>query len=126
VEVLVSTVILVAGLVSTAHLLAVTTQMHVGAREAARATREAQAKIDEMMKLSFTTAPAVQLTPLGVDSLNTNVANYFDVPAPGLTRRWRVQPGPTANTRLLTIRVTNIGAATLGRQTEITTVIRRW
>ncbi len=126
VEVLVSTVILAFGLVSVAQLLAVTTTVHIGAREAARATRDAQAKVDGLMKLNFTRAPEIQLTPLGTDSLNANVANYFDQPAPGLTRRWLVQAGPSDDTRLLTIRVLNSSAANNGRQIDLVTVIRRW
>lgn len=126
VEVLVSTLILAFGLVSVAQLLAVTTTVHMGAREAARATRDAQAKVDGLMKLNFTRAPEIQLTPLGANSLNTNVANYFDQPSPGLTRRWLVQAGPSADTRLLTMRVLNSSAANNGRQIDLITVIRRW
>lgn len=111
---------------SVAQLLAVTTTVHMGAREAARATRDAQAKVDGLMKLNFTRAPEIQLTPLGANSLNTNVANYFDQPSPGLTRRWLVQAGPSADTRLLTMRVLNSSAANNGRQIDLITVIRRW
>ena len=121
-----STLVLVVGLVSMAQLLAVTTQLHIGAREAARGTRVAQAKVDELMKLNFNRAPAIQPTPLGTDSLSTDVANYFDQPAPGLTRRWLVQAGPVVDTRLLTIRVLNGGTVNNGRQIDLVTVIRRW
>lgn len=126
VEVLVSTLILTFGLVSVAQLLAVTTQVHMGAREAARSTRDAQAKVDALMKLNFTHAPEIQITPLATDSLNADVPNYFDHPAPGLTRRWRVQAGPSADTRLVSVRVLNNSAANNGRQIDLVTVIRRW
>ena len=43
------------------------------------------------MKLNLTTAPAVQVG----GSLTANVANYFDTPQDGTTRRWLVQAGPT-------------------------------
>src|SRR3990167_8160528 len=48
VEVLICTLILTTGMLSIAALLGVTTQMHLGAREAARATRLAQDKIAEL------------------------------------------------------------------------------
>ena len=42
VEVLISMVVLTVGLVGIAAMLAITTQMHIGARESARSTRLAQ------------------------------------------------------------------------------------
>src|SRR5688572_19027444 len=56
VEVMICTLILTTGMLGIAGLLGVTTQMHQGAREAARSTRLAQEKIDELMKLDFDTA----------------------------------------------------------------------
>jgi hypothetical protein len=116
--------ILATGLIAVAGLLLVTTQMQVEAREVTRSTRLAQAKIDELMKLNFATAPAVQVT--GTDSLSSNVANYFDAPAANITRRWQVTAGPATNTRILTIRIVNLGARQYGRQVDMTTVLRQW
>src|SRR5688572_8006260 len=59
VEVLISMVVLTVGLVGIAALLAITTQMHIGARESARSTRLAQDKFDDLMKLNFNADPEV-------------------------------------------------------------------
>jgi type II secretory pathway pseudopilin PulG len=123
VEVLVGTLLLVIALVSLVQLLAVSTLTHHDAGEAARATYEAQSKIDELMQTDFD-APAVQIT--GADTLGRNVANYFDTPSDTITRRWRVQPGPIANTRLVSVRVLNRQARQYGRQIDLATVIREW
>ncbi len=122
VEVLVSTLVLTIGLVAIAGLLGVSTNMHASAREASRSTRLAQAKIDELMKLNFGTAPAVAVG----GSLAANVANYFDAPVAAVTRRWLVQAGPAANTRVLTVRVVNLRAVQYGRQIDLSTIIRQW
>ena len=126
IEVLVCTLILTTGLVAIAGLLLVTTQMQISAREVTRSTRLAQSKIDELMKLNFATAAAVQVTPVGTDSLAANVANYFDTPGANVTRRWIVQAGPATNTRILTVRVVNLGAQQYGRQVDVTTLMRQW
>jgi type II secretory pathway pseudopilin PulG len=123
IELLVCTLVLTTGLIAIAGLLLVTTDMQVGAREVTRSTRLAQGKIDELMKLNFATAPAIQ-APGG--SLTSDVANYFDTPAPNITRRWTVQAGPAANTRILTVRVVNLGARQYGREVNMTTVMRQW
>lgn len=125
VEVLVATLVLTIGVVSMVQLLAVTTVMHADAREASLATQQAQAKIDELMKLTFKTAPAVQIST-NPNSLTTNVANYFDTPQAGVTRRWQVQAGPVANTRVVTVRVVNLRARQYGAQVDLTTIIRQW
>ncbi len=122
VEVLICTLILTTGMLAIAGLLAVTTQMHVGAREATRGTRLAEEKIDELMKLNFATAASVDL---GGD-LASNAANYFKEPLPGITVRWKVDPGPVNDTRLLTVRVENLRAKQYGRQVELSTIIRQW
>ena len=118
--------ILTTGLISVAGLMLVTTDMQVNAREVTRSTRLAQEKVDELMKLNHTTAPTIQVTPNGTDSLGTNVANYFDSPAANVTRRWLVQAGPSAGTRILTVRVVNLGASQYGRQVDVVTVVRQW
>lgn len=115
--------VFVIGLTAVAQLLAVSLTMHADAREATTDTQQAQGKLDELMKLSFT-APSVQIS--GANSLTSNVADHFDAPAPSLLRRWRVVDGPAAGTRLVTVRVINDRARQYGRQIDLTTVIRQW
>ena len=121
VEVLVSMLILTIGMIAIAGLLAVTTQMAMGAREAARSTRLAQNKIDELMKLNFTTALAIAI---GGD-LTTNVDHYWETPLDGVTLRWAVTAGPTDDLRVLTLRVVNLRSEQY-RQTDLATIIRQW
>jgi len=124
IETLISTFILTIGMVAIAGLLAVTTQMQIGAREAARSTRLAQDKIDELMKLDFDTAPAVAVG----GNLAADVANYSETPLDGITLRWLVASGPTGvntDTRVLTVRVINMRAQA-NRQTDVATIIREW
>lgn len=124
IEALICTVMLTIGMLAIAALLAVTTQMHLGAREAARSTRLAQDKIDELMKLNFSTAPEVAVG----GNLAANVANHSEtLPSPltGITLRWAVATGPTDDTRVLTVRVVNLRAQQY-RQTDLTTIIRQW
>ena len=99
VEVLICTLILTTGMLGIAGLLAVTTQMQIGAREAARSTRLAQDKIDELMTLDLDSDPQVAV---GGD-LDADVANYSEtLPAPltGITLRWLVAAGPTDDLRI--------------------------
>ena len=121
IEVMVSTVVLTIGLVGIAALLAITTEMHLGAREAARSTRLAQDKFDDLMKLDFDSDPEVAV---GGD-LDANAADYFDEPMTGVTVRWAVAAGPTDDTRVVTVRVLN-NKAQKYRRTELTTIIRQW
>jgi len=120
VEVLVCTFILTVGMVSIAGLLAVTLQAQQGARESARSTRLAQTKMDELMKLNFTAA-AVSVG----GNLDANVANYNETPVPGVTLRWLVAAGPTDDTRIITVRVTNMRAQQQ-RRADLTTIVRQW
>jgi Tfp pilus assembly protein PilV len=124
VEVLVSTLLLTTAFVAMAQLLGISTVMHTDAREASTSTQFAQAKIDELMKLNFTTDAAVQVT--AVDTLSANTANYFDQPRQGVTRRWVVTAGPTADTRLLRVRVVNKHARQYGSDIRLTTMLRQW
>lgn len=124
VEVLVSTLILTIGLVAIAAMLAVTTQMQIGARESARSMRLAQAKLDELARLDF--EDDVQMSTCD-DCLDANVANHNE-PADGLagiTLRWNVDDGPTEDTRLVTVRVINLRAQQY-RFTNLTTIVREW
>lgn len=122
---MICSLILTIGMIAIAGLLVVTTQMHVGAREAARSTRIAQDKIDELMKLDFNNAAAVAVG----GSLTDDEANHFD-PAPpdGIAIRWLVEPHPDAinDLRVLTVHVQNRRAQTYGRDVELTTIIRNW
>lgn len=122
VEVMICTLILTTGMLAIAGLLAVTTQMHVGAREAARATRLAEEKVDELMKLNFAISASVAI---GGD-LEANEANYFEEPLDGVTVRWAVANGPVDDTRVLTVRVVNLRARQYGREVELSTIIRQW
>jgi len=123
IEVLICTFILTTGLLAIAGLLAVTTGMHVGAREAARSTRLAQDKIDELMRLDLDTDAEVAIG----GSLTANEADHFEADPDGLdglTIRWTVAAGPTADTRVLTVRVDSTRAQLYGRQVELGTILR--
>ena len=122
VETMIASLVLTVGLVGLLQLLAVATVMHSDARHATTTTLLAQAKIDELMKKNLTTAAAVQV---GGD-LDADVANYFDSPEAGITRRWVVAAGPVANTRLVTVKVENKGGRVYGREQQLTTIIRQW
>ena len=126
IEVMIAMLVVTVGLVSMAQLMAVTTVMHSDARQTSLGTELAQAKLDELMKLNLNSAPAVQVTPDDEDSLNENVANYFDEPSDTITRRWKVEDGPTSNTRIITMRVVNNAARQYGSQVEIKTIFRQW
>lgn len=119
VEVLICTLILTSGMIGIAGMLAVTTQMQIGAREAARSTRLAQDKIDELSELDFETDLAIAE---GGD-LDADVANHSETPLDGITLRWLVAAGPTDETRIVTVRVVNLRAQQQ-RFKELTTIIR--
>ena len=121
IEIMICTLILTIGMLAIAALLAVTTQMHLGARENTRSTRLAQDKFDELMKLDFDTAPAVAIG----GSLTESVDDYFDTPFGGVTRRWSVAAGPATDTRVVHIRVENLRSQ-YGRHVDLTTIIREW
>jgi Tfp pilus assembly protein PilV len=127
--VLISTLVLTIGLVGIAGMLAATTTTQISARESARSVRLAQAQMDELMKLPFSDASVA----IGGD-LADNVDNYFVVvdrqgnesadPNIGTVVRWAVTPGPTGDTRAITVRVIN--NAQLARRTELSSIIREW
>jgi prepilin-type N-terminal cleavage/methylation domain-containing protein len=128
VEVLVAMGLFTVGMLALAQLLAVGVQMHQLGRNTDVATQLAQAKFEELMKLNFNTAAAVQLTPSGANALGTNTANYFDIPEGNqFTRRWLVETGPTPRTRRVTVRIEPIQVSRrTHRPIEITTLIREW
>ena len=128
IEVLIAAMLLMVALAAMSQLVAVTIVQHADARRRGDSARQAQRKLDELMKLNMATAPEVQIT--GVDSLAANTVNYFDTPAPRITRRWVVTAGPVANTRTVTVRVINenVSGGDRGdyRQVDLTSVIRQW
>ena len=121
VEVLICTLILTTGMLAIAGLLGVSTQMQIGAREAARSMRLAQEKVDQLMKMDFDTADEVAVG----GSLTENSDNHFEEPLGGITVRWAVADGPVEDTRVVTIRVVNLRAQQY-RETDMTTIIREW
>jgi hypothetical protein len=126
-ETLIAAAILVTGLLGIAQLMASSVQIHQLARNSEEASRLVTAKLEQLSKLDFATSAAVQITPSSPDSLSTNVANYFDSPTTGFTRRWRVQAGPIANTRLVTVRMLPLSRdLRLTKPLDVTSIIRRW
>jgi Tfp pilus assembly protein PilV len=124
VEVLICTLILTTGMLGIAGLLGVTTTMQFDAREAARSTRLAQEKIDELMKLDFDTDADVAIG----GNADVNAAGYFDQPLDGITVRWEVAAHDSGNAdlRVLTVHVENLRSQRYGRNVELTTIIRQW
>jgi prepilin-type N-terminal cleavage/methylation domain-containing protein len=121
VEVLICTLILTTGMLAIAGLLGVSTQMQIGAREAARSMRLAQEKVDQLMKMDFDTADEIAVG----GSLTENSADHFEQPLGGITVRWAVADGPVEDTRVVTVRVVNLRAMQY-RETDMTTIIREW
>ena len=125
IETTVAAIILTVGLVALAELLAVSVRMHKLGRDSAQATRLAQDKFEELMKLNFA-APALSPATCA-DSLGANTNNCFDVPAnSGYTRRWRVLAGPAGNAALRTVTVRLVPDVRRGADFEVTQVIRSW
>jgi Tfp pilus assembly protein PilV len=126
VEALIATVILTVGLVAMAELLAVSVRMHQLGRNSTSATRMAQGKFEEMMKMDFLTNPAIQVN--ATDTLASNVPNYFDAPAnSGFIRRWRVAAGPTVALRTVSVRVIPLSTdMRVGGAFTVTSLIRSW
>jgi hypothetical protein len=121
----VASIVLVVVLVALAELLALSVRMHQLGRNSATAVRLAQDKLEELMKLNFGTAPAIQIN--GADTLSANAENYFDVPAnSGYTRRWRVQAGPGGNAALRTVTVRLVPDVRVGADFQVTAVLRSW
>lgn len=126
-ETLIAALVMVIGLLGLAQLLGTAIQMHQLTRNTEEATRLATVKLEQLAKLTFATDPAVQVSPAVPDPLTTNVANYFDTPSAVYSRRWRVEAGPTATTRLVTVRVAPItGDRRLAKPVDLTSIIREW
>jgi Tfp pilus assembly protein PilV len=122
IEVLVAVLLLMVGLAAMGQLLATSTLLQANARIRTNGTHLLQAKVEELAKRNFATDPQVQVG----GSLTADVANFNDVPANGIRRRWQVQAGPGGNAglRRLTVRVISTGAR--NQQRDLTTVIRQW
>ena len=130
VEVMISTLVMTVGLVGIAGMLAATATIQISARESARSLRLASAQMDELMKLPFTDARIAENS----GDLDANDDNHFVVlsadgtespdPNVGTIVRWAVTPGPTDDTRAITVRVIN--NAQLARRTELSSIIREW
>ena len=112
------------GLIGMAQLVAVTTVAHSDAREASMATELGQAKIDELTGMDIGTNASVQITPPSPDSLEENVDDYYDAPEPTITRRWKVEEGPTDTTRVVTVRVINAASRHYGTTMYFRTILR--
>jgi len=127
IEALIAVAVLTVGLLGAAQLLAIAVQSHLLARETTTASRLATDKIEELMKANFVTDARVQVSSSSPDPLAQDVPNYFDVPTPVYTRRWQVQAGPTATTRLVTVRLVPAGRdVAMAKAVEVSTVIRQW
>jgi Tfp pilus assembly protein PilV len=126
VEVLISMVIMMVGLVAVAQLLAVSVQTHLLGRRTSESSLLATEKLEELSKLNHFTAAAIQITPAPPDPLAANIANYFDL-ADGYTRRWQVTAGPTADTRQVTVRVLPPdNQQPWAKAVDVTTILRQW
>lgn len=122
---MVATVVFLIGSVAVAQLMAVTARMHLVSQNSTEATRLVHQKFDELMKLDFAADAAIQIN--ANDTLAADVPNYFDNPVPGLvTRRWRVQAGPTGTTRLVTVRVIDGVGSMAQRTVDLSTILRQW
>jgi len=133
IEAVIAAAVLTVALVALAELLAVSLRMHQLGRNSTTASRMAQDKFEELMKMNFQANPAIQVN--ATDTLATNVPNYFDAPAnSGYTRRWRVQAGPpnadptvAAKMRTVTVRVIPMNRdIRLGGDFTVTTILRAW
>ena len=128
VEVMICTLVLTTGMTALAGLLAYSVQMQIGAREAARSMRLAQSRVDELMKSDFSTDAQIAVCADWNACLDGNIANHFETAPDGLngiTVRWAVNNGPTADTRVVTVRVVNMRGQQQ-RQTEVTSIVRDW
>lgn len=133
IEAVIAAALLTIALVALAELLAVSIRMHQLGRNSTTASRLAQDKFEELMKMNFLTNPAIQVN--ATDTLASNVTNYFDAPAnSGYTRRWQVQAGPpnadpniAAKMRTVTVRLIPANPdLRVGGDFTVTTVLRKW
>jgi type II secretory pathway pseudopilin PulG len=122
VEVLMAMLVLIIGLVAVAQLLVVATVARADAAATTGATLDAQDKLEELVATGLA-SPALQVTT--TDTLTANVADYFDRTAAGRTRRWRVEAGPVAGTRIVRVRVLDPTFGRFGARAELLSMVRR-
>ena len=121
VEVLVALVIATVALVSLAELMAITLRMQMLGRNETSAIRLAQSKIDQLVAVTFTTAPVA----VG-GSLTSDITSYNDTPESGYHRRWQIS-AITGETRIRTLTVKVIPTRVDRRtnaEVQLTTIIR--
>jgi len=122
VEVLIAMLVLIVGLVATAQLLVVSTTARTDAGAVTTATLDAQDKLEELLAAGFS-APELRVGT--IDTLATDVPGAFDRTAAGRTRRWRVDAGPVADTRLVRVLVLSPRARAPGGRVELLSLVRR-
>jgi Tfp pilus assembly protein PilV len=118
VEVLICSLVVTTGLLSIAGLIGIAVQMHVTARDNARAVRLATRKIEAVSSTTVAGGTAAG------GNTDNNAAGYFEQPDSGTIVRWQLSTGPVAHTRLLTVRVV-IGPEMKGRRVELATILPR-
>jgi len=122
IEVLVATVVMTIALVSLAELMAITLRLQQLGRNQTAAVRLAQDKLDQLMSLSFDTAPAIAVG----GSLDTNIENYNDA-LDGYQRRWLVEATDVADLRQVTVRlIPDVVDRRTSDDIRLVTIIRRW
>ena len=121
-EVLIAMLVLIIGLVATAHLLAVSTVAHADASTVTSATLDAQDKLDELLAAGFAAPPLQIVAP---NTLAADVADHFDRTAAGRTRRWRVDAGPVAGTRIVRVLVLSPQPRGATGRVELVSMLRR-
>jgi hypothetical protein len=114
--------VLIIGLVAVAQLLVVATVARADAAATTGATLDAQDKLEELVATGFA-SPALQVTT--TDTLTADVADYFDRSAAGRTRRWRVEAGPVAGTRIVRVRVVDPAFGRSGARAELLSMVRQ-
>lgn len=91
-EVAVAVSLITAMCIGVATLFAASARGLAGARSGTVGTLLVREKLEELRALPFDDPV---LVPTGVDTLHTDLGGYYDVPVPGLRRRWAVAPLPT-------------------------------
>ena len=114
--------VLIVGLVSTAQLLAVSAVALADAGVVTAATLDAEDVLDELAAAGFA-APALQVS--ATDTLGADVDGYVNHSAAGRTRRWQIEEGPVAGTRVVRVRVLSPGARRYGGHIELRSMVRR-
>lgn len=115
-------VIMTVGLVAMATMMAITLRMQMMGRNETSAVRLIQSKVDQIVNINFSTNTSVDVG----GSLSADFTNYFDTPAAGFKRRWRIETitGET-KVRKLTVRIIpTINDRRTNAEVEISTIIR--